>query len=234
MKVTEVLDEFGKYMDEVEAKLPSVLADIETNTAKAKQVKTAKRRTDQLRELLDELDPGTEHLAGTVELVGKLESKYPVPSVDGFKTEVVTMSLTALSKAVEAADLVPGVPVEDCKAAIARWEGIEAKLADAFKATPAPASSDGTRNVGAHINVTCACGDFERNSAQGDWTSIRYQAKEHAKTCATANPGLGDQLTNDLDRVRDSLINRRENTVSGGLRFTIEGGKDATPHTAAA
>lgn len=92
---------------------------------------------------------------------------------------------------------------------------------DARKARKGTAVQSKMRGLGALITVTCGCG-WVRNSPRGDWTSIRYQAKEHGKECDTANPGRGEQLTNDLDRVRHHLVDRREEVVSGGLTFTID------------
>lgn len=69
------------------------------------------------------------------------------------------------------------------------------------------------------VTAECECGWTWYNT----WRSVSMATKKHAHECNTANPGLGDNLINDLSRVKKELF-EEDNThaASGGVIFSTE------------
>jgi hypothetical protein len=194
-------------IDEVHHRLDA----IESAAEQAGQIRGAVRTAKRLQESLEGLttDLGITFDLSTLEQVGRLEAYLPTDDPD------LADKVSMVAKALDASEILPDIPADDCREVLERHALV-------MKAAKSSAKPGKTRGIGAEITVACDCGDFVRTSSGGDWTSIRYQAKKHAEECSQANPY--DEFINDLDDVRRSIVDRRENIRSGGLRFTVEGG----------
>lgn len=200
-----------ELMDEADG----LLHEVEAGAAQAVAANRIVRATDRLVKMVDAYEKE----------FGDLPQEYDLTWVDHLDEVVYRTSPQAveavmdrIDKMVAAAEVVGLSPGE-----LARAEGLQARYAELGKRKRGPAFASGARNLGVPLTVECACGEFTANSTYGDWSSIRYAARKHGKVCAVANPGLTDALTNDLDRVRESVVKSRVSTRSGGLTFKVDG-----------
>lgn len=203
----------AELMDEIDGDLGLMESRVEA----VKAGKSILRQVDRLVTAVDEFEKSYFELPNggyDMTWADELEAELDKGSVDSVGEKVAT-----LASALGAAQLIGLTDDEVARGLdiVARYQA--AKDAKSAKGNAfAPGSS---RNLGVPIEVVCSCGDFHSRSTNGDWSSIRYAAKSHAETCDRANPGLSAALVNDLDRVRESIVTKRENTESGGLSFTV-------------
>lgn len=199
-------------MDQVD----QVLHEVEAGSAKAAEARRIVRAVDRLVTQVDAFEKE----------FGNLPTPYNMSWADDVEAIAVSASpkaveelMAKLDKMIGAADLI-GLDTDELK----RAADLKGRYAALGKVSKGPAFPPGTaRNLGVELIVDCDCGDLHAVSTYGDWSSIRYAAKKHGQECAVANPGLGESLVNDLDRVRHSVVEARESTRSGGLVFTVDG-----------
>jgi DNA-directed RNA polymerase subunit F len=204
-------------------------AELDTQEAAASwapEIKVAERKMKAAETALDDLSSlgtfDTVHDALS-EAIAKVASMLPVKSDD------MKERLSMAQKALDAADLLPDVPVDDLEAVLARAEAVYAA-----KPSAATGKAQNVRGIGTPIHVECDCGDFVRESKTGDWTSIRYQAKTHADECSKANPDESGEYLNHFDHARDAIVTKRQaNFRTGGLVFSLpEHGSYTETHAA--
>jgi phage-related protein len=229
MKMNELIDQFDAEVTALEADLDAVEANFEAAQEKAGLAKSVNRRLETLVEdaknLLGEgKSTFVEFESASASLSASVQTFANVANPAAAISAEVKDHAGKVAQAIDVAELVPGVNVDKAQDAMKRFADVQERFASLAgrKTTRGASPASGLRALGVDIGFHCGCG-FERHSPKGDWTSIRHQAKTHGAECATANPGLGDSLTNDLDRVRHELIEQRNSPVtSGGLRFVIE------------
>jgi hypothetical protein len=217
-KNTATADDARDKILAVVNEVDGILDGIEAASEHAGQIRGVMRQAKRLSEALDDLESELGVTCGDrvlLESVGHLEGY--LPTANEHLDELVHQLTTTKDAGAIFTDLIP---VEEIDKVLARHREVMA----AAKTSSKPGK---TRGIGAEITVDCACGAFTRSSTNGDWTSIRYQAKKHAEECKVANPH--DEFINNLDEVRHSIVDRRENIESGGLTFEVAGGAPAAP-----
>jgi len=141
--------------------------------------------------------------------------------------EDVQDAVSGIEKMLELSEMV-NIPNEDDLRELVAGFHVALRDAEAMlekAGSTARSGTKGIRGIGVELGVSCDCGQFARNSTNGDWTSIRYQAKVHAEECSTANPADDDYI-NNLDLVREAIVaDGLAEWKSGGLTFTREGGR---------
>lgn len=189
-----------------------ILDGMEAGAGAAGDVKVAVRRITSLKTALEALPEAltTEADFSALDVLAReLQASLPVKTAD------MEERLSLAQKALDAVGLLPDIPQEALEALLARAEAV-------FAAKPSTAKRATVRGIGVPIRVDCACGAFTRESSNGDWTSIRYQAKTHAEECKVANPDESGEFMLHLDNVRHAIVDeRRESFKAGGLTFTL-------------